>query len=205
MGCLWRLFKFALFLVLLAFVLKAFAGRWAMGAYLQYRLGTEVAMETLRVDFINGQARLENVTVANPMVFPNGVMLRFSHIYLELNPAALLSGRMEFRKFEAQLEEARAVLTPGGINLYSIKPFQPRESGGNKVPLPSFYAPEINVSLGEGVLTDLRRTVPSEKVFDFRGKPAVWRDVKGLDRAVKLLIEEITRRMELQAAPVGAA
>ena len=188
MRFLWSLIKLGILLVLLGVFAKSFGAKWLMSFYLQSQLGTEVKIEDARIDFVNSQVKFTNVIIKNPLVFSEGSMMIIPKIYLDLKPAALLRGRIEFRTVEMKISEIRVLQTPDhGMNLRGVKLLRyelPAVQEGQTEVLaekfPELYVDRFVLSIGSATYTDLRGENPLQRSYDEVLSYAVFQDIRRL-------------------------
>lgn len=202
-----RLIKLALTLFLLFWFLQNYGVKWALSAYLQHRLGTEVKIGAAKVDFINAQAKFSDLSIYNPLIFPEGRMIDISQLYFEWQPARLLGGEFYISELNMTVNEVRLLKTPGnGFNFYALKVF--REDGESPPTsedgLLSRVKPDLKIkqmvlSVMKGTYTDTSGEKPVEKSFDLAITRSVHKDLNGFKPVGNALLSETLKKMGVAA------
>jgi len=199
---IWRLIKFGITVFLVLLFLRSYGLKWGLSLYLQHRLGTEVSIGEARIDFVNAQAKIKNIVIRNPLVFPDGDMLLITQIFLDLKPSGLLGGQLVIPLLDMDIQDVRALRAPGnGFNLYGLKIF--REEKKEETALerfkPDLKIEKLVLSMRRGSYTDMTSEPPVKKEYDLDILRSTYTEVLGLDALGKIILAETVKKMSLAA------
>lgn len=202
MGLIWRLIKLGITLFLILLFLRSYGLKWGLSVYLQHKLGTEVSVGEVRADFVNTQAKIRDIVIRNPMVFPDGDMLLISQVFLDIKPAGLLRGQFVLELLEMEVQEIRALRAPGnGFNLYGLKIFREEKKEESAVSrmTPKLKIEKLVLSLRRGSYTDTTTESPTKKDYDFGISRGSYSDIYGLEGLGKIILTETIKKIGLAA------
>jgi len=194
MKLIWNLIKFVIFMAVLAFLLRQFAARWFAEIYLGRMLGTRVSVQGISVDPMNTQMKLEGLVIKNPLMFPEGNLAEITKIYVDWDLAKILERKIEFSTVDIVIAELRILNTPDhGLNIQALNIFKETRASLE------FEIDRFVLTADRATYTDLTGERPLQKSFELNVDHVLYRHVRGLADAGKIIAWESLKRMGLKA------
>lgn len=207
MRLIWNLIKIAFWAAVLGFFLKVYGAKWLLTFYLQKELGTRVTVQDVRLDFVNTQAKFRGLMIQNPLVYPEGVMIAVSDLFLDFEPRSLLKGKPGFSAVDLNAEEIRVLNVPGnGLNLRALTILKPQYRDVGKDGLPryetdpkaDFSTQKFYLTAERATYTDLTGPNPVQKSYALGLRHAEFNDLEGLRGLTETLVRETLNRIGLR-------
>lgn len=203
MKILRRLFKFLLFLIVMALIFHNWTARQAMSLYLRWALGTPVQIESARVDFLGTQVDFREAVFYNPSHVPPGVLAHLPLIHLDLDASSIQDGHLRFKAVELTVSDFKITrFRDGRINLFALKVMQPGHSRLIASKSPTIQ--QFLLRLERGSFEDDSAATPyvsrQPVIFNFKQE---YLKVRTLEDMVKIISWEGLKRLRLEKLGTG--
>lgn len=192
--------KLLLLIIIVSVIFPNISIKYFLTGLLRVSLGTAVYIDDVRVDIINSQFKVTGLEIWNPRGFPDGILTKIPKIFVDIEFARLLDGRLYFDTFEIDCRDIRVIRNEDGkINWMELKIFRQksgvREDARQKPGRTKFYVENLVLSLGYATYTDLYVQPPVQKSHHLRVENAVFRDIESAGDIVKIVTWEVMKRM----------
>src|SRR3989338_5296351 len=160
--------KLLILVIIVSVIFPNISIKYFLTGLMRVSLGTRVYIEDIRVDIMNTQFKVSGLEIWNPRGFPDGILTRIPKIFVDVDIARLLDGRLYFDTVEIDCRDIRVIRNEDGkINWMELKIFtQGAGSRGDARQKPGgtkFYIENLVLSLGYATYTDLYIQPPIQK------------------------------------------
>ncbi len=202
MKLIWKLFKLAVFIVILAAVFYNLSAKYLLTWFLSSTLGVPAKIESARFDLANTQVKFEGIELRNPAGFPDGILVNIPEIFIDFEISSLWEGRLHLQTVEIDCRDIRVVRdVDGRINWLSLKVLKsappksearPRKTVQKPV---RFYIDRLVLSLGFATYVDVAGPNQVQRSFNLHIDHAVYRNVDSYPGIIKIITWEIMKQM----------
>lgn len=185
------LIRVILILFIAALIFHNFTARTALAAYLRWKLGVPVEIESAHVDFLGSQVTFKDMVIHNPGESEK-LLARIPYFFADLDAGALTDGHLRFTKMELEISDLSLVRSRDSkLNFFALKPVGGVPSGKG-VKIDHFI-----LTLGKGRYSDHVSNRATKNDFYFGINRQDYLSIHTLQDVIEVVSYEALKRMGL--------
>lgn len=197
--------RLVLFLAIFGLIFHTWTIKQGLKLALRWSLGTEVAIESVKMDWKNTGFEVHDIQVGNPRRFPEGMLADIPLAIVSVDLAALSQGVIHLKVVGLNLRKIQVIHSPGrGLNVLELKPLKKQKERARATQtmkekisthMPQVVIDELILSMGDITFVEMLGAVEKSRTIHLGIRGAAYYDLRGTGDIAYLIVSLALKRL----------